>query len=402
MLLAALLFAAPAALADDDTFVFGGDTYASGATPSLRQDSPRSAFLSGFSVTLDGAVTRNAHLAGARVRADGPVSGDLYAAGFSVDVDGAVAGDVSIAGANIEIGESASIGGNARLFGGTVEVDAPITGSLLAAAGNLTLNAPISGDAMFAGDEISFGPDATIGGTLTYSAPEEIDIPESVISPEKVTFHKLTPSVTETTDEDEALVSSDTVKVTGYITTLVFMLALAAFFLTFTPTRVEAMRARLMTRPLASLGYGFLALSMLIGAVPVALLTLVAIPLIPFVVLATVIAWTLAYLLAVFALSWWVVTKIRPMRASLLNMLLATAAGLVLMSLLHYLPFFGWIANMAVVLIGLGAMAAICGKGLQERRLRRTAPPAAPVPATPSEPAEPPELPGEDTPPRTQ
>ncbi|MEO2039086.1 MAG: hypothetical protein ABGW90_10380, partial [Martelella sp.] len=44
-----LALGSTAAMADDDKImVFGGDTYASGTTTALNQDSPRSAFVSGL------------------------------------------------------------------------------------------------------------------------------------------------------------------------------------------------------------------------------------------------------------------------------------------------------------------------------------------------------------------
>ncbi|WP_180898472.1 bactofilin family protein [Martelella soudanensis] len=393
-----LVLACTAAMADDDKImVFGGDTYASGTTTVLNQDSPRNAFVAGATARLDGSVGRDALLAGARVRSNASVNGDLYAAGFSVKIDGTVAGDLSAAGADIEIGPGAAVSGNARLAGGSVEINAPIAGSLLVGTGDLTLNAAVSGDVRIMGDDIAFGPDATVGGTLTYYAPDEVTIPTSVIAADKVTYHKLTPHAA-VEQEDETEVVSDTTVVASFISMLVFMLALAAVFLLLAPQRTETARARLIARPFASLGYGFVALSTLIGAVPVALMTIIAIPLIPFVVLATVVGWTFAYLLAVYALSWWVVTSIRPLSPSLVNRLLAIAGGLVLMSLLHYLPFFGWIANIVVVLLGFGAMAALCGHSMLARRERRNAevietPPPQPPEAVTSDPVNPPDEP---------
>lgn len=393
-----LTLGSAAAMADDDKImVFGGDTYASGTTTVLNQDSPRSAFVSGLTARLDGAVGRDALLAGARVRSNASVNGDLYAAGFSVRIDGTVAGDLSAAGADIEVGPDAAVSGNARLAGGSVAINAPIAGSLLVGSGDLTLNASVSGDVRIMGDDIVFGPDATIGGTLTYYAPDEVAIPDTVIAADKVTFHKLTHEAAPA-EEDEIEIVSDTTVVASFISMLVFMLALATVFLVLAPQRTEAARTRLITRPFASLGYGFVALSTLFGAVPLALMTIIAIPLIPFIILATVVGWTFAYLLAVYALSWWLVTSIKPLKPSLVNRLLAIAGGLVLMSLLHYLPFFGWIANIVVVLLGFGAMAALCGHGMLARRERRkadvieTPPPHPPAAATP-DPTDPPDEP---------
>ncbi|TNB48161.1 hypothetical protein FF124_07420 [Martelella lutilitoris] len=403
---AAVLALLPAtALADDDLMVFGGDTYVSGQTANLDTDSGRSAFVSGFSASIDAAVTKDAHIAGGHVSVDAPVSGDLYAAGFWIAIDGPVGGDLSASGYSVSLEKNATIGGNSRIAARTIEIDADLAGSLLAVAQDITINTEITGDVMLAVDNLTFGPNAKIDGLLSYVGPQDIEIPESVISADRVTHRRIAgaalSSLAQMTAAGEALhdlrengavrtaaeiaAGKEVVKVAGektfghdddnvwallagFLVTLIAYVIVAAIFFNFAPARTETIRVRLMAKPFASLCYGFLALSMLVGAVPVAAITIVGIVLIPFVILLIVAACILSYLVAAYAFAWGILSKIKPISPSLTNKLLATAAGIVLLSLTHYLWFFGWIINLAVVLIGLGAIAAVCGKGMMARR----------------------------------
>jgi len=71
---------------------------------------------------------------------------------------------------------------------GTMTVVAPISGSLLAAGGEIILNATVKGDVELTAGDISFGPNAIILGGLTYSSPTAISIPTTVITPDRVRF----------------------------------------------------------------------------------------------------------------------------------------------------------------------------------------------------------------------
>ena len=395
-LLIALL---PATALADGTMVFGGDTYASGKTTTLDQPSPRSAFVSGLSATLDGPVTKDAHLAGGHVTVDAAVAGDLYTAGAWVIIDNTVGGDVSAAGYSVSLNSSAAVGGNARIAASEIDVNAPVSGSLLAAASEITINAEISGDVMLTAEDITFGPDARINGTLNYVSPSAIEIPSNVIAPDKVQHKRLTRAALATLarmtiageflqDMDENGNFSDAAKsaannqlrdddrgnfgslLVGFLVTLACLLLITALLLTSMPECLEKTRKRLVSRPFSSLGYGFVALSALIGAVPVSAMTIIGLPLVPFFILIVVIAWIMAYITATYALAWKAVLAIKPMSPTLINRLLATAAGFVLLSLTHYLWFFGWIINLLVVLVGLGAVATTCGKRMIERSVR--------------------------------
>lgn len=375
-LLGALLMTAPASA--DARFSIGGDNYVSGPNATLSEPSPRDALAAGFSVDITGKVQKDAQAAGFDVNIDAPVGEDLNAAGFSVRVNQPITGDLSASGFNVQIRSGATVGGNARLAGANVVVDAPISGSLAARARSLTVNGAISGDARLAAAKLSFGPDAKIGGTLTYFAPEPIEIAPSVIAPDKVHFEKLEPfggmGFFRQPIEMPHLWPSLLSVFFSFLVTLAFLFVVAAILLAMAPLTVESLRERTIGRPFLSMGLGVLGLGMLIGLIPISAMSVIGIPLIPIILLAITVFWVLGYLLGIYALSWRVADALGELPTTMSARLAVLVIGLVIAAALNFIPFFGWLINLLILFMGLGGLVAWILDALS----RRT--PAAEVP----------------------
>ncbi|MEP9395954.1 hypothetical protein [Mesorhizobium sp. KR2-14] len=384
----AFLFATAARA--DDRIVLGGDTYASGQSVLLSEPSPRDLMAAAFSVDVTGKVEKDAHAMGFSVDVDAPVGQDLYASGFSVNIRQPIGEDLSASGYNVLVQKDATVGGNARLAAGTLVVDAPVTGSLLAAAGTLTVNGQIGGDARLAAGKLKFGPDAKIGGTLTYFAREPIEIAPSVIAPNKVHFEKwemegrMGPFHRAMHDNMPHLWPSFLGIFFGFLITLAFLFVVAAILLAAAPAGVERMRERTITRPFLSMCLGVLGLGTLIGLVPLSAMSLVGIPLIPVVLFAIVVCWIAGYLLGIYALSWRVATGLGNLEPTMAARLVVLAVGLIVAAALNFIPFFGWLINLLILFLGLGGIVIWLLEALAARRpVQQT-----PVEGTPPPPAE--------------
>ena len=142
------------------------------------------------------------------------------------------------------------------------------------------------------------------------------------------------------------------------LVTLLFLIALGAAFLLFAPTTVRDLRRSINDRPLNAILQGVIGLSMLLGMVPILAMTIVGLPLLPFIALAILIIWTLGYLLGGYAIAmrmWLAFGKSDD--PSLIARLGALTAAVIVVALLNYIPFFGWFVNFTLVLLGVGAMA---------------------------------------------
>lgn len=377
VILLGLVLALSPALAEE-RLELGGDFYAAGSSVNLSRPAARDMIAAGGSVDLSARVDGDALFSGFDVGVAAPVGKDLYAAGFSVSVEDAVGEDLTATGFRVRVRRDAVIGGNARLLGGSIVVDGRIAGSLAAAGGSIAINNVIGGDARLTSGNLSFGPDARINGILTYVAPEPIEIADNVIPNDRVRFEKLeTPRASEVVDKTvgerlRAFWPSFLGVTFGFVVTIAFLTLLAAVLLALMPVTVERIRRETVAAPFRALGVGVLALGALVGLVPVAAITIIGIPLIPVLLLAIIAMWTLGYLLGVYAIAWRVAGGLRELPASNGMRLIVIAAGLVVAALLNFIPFLGWLVNLALVLLGMGGIAV--------QVLARLSRPAAPAP----------------------
>jgi hypothetical protein len=340
----------------------GGDTYSSGENAVLSGPSPRDAFVSGFNADVNARVEKDVHAAGFDVNLNAPIGGDAYAAGFSVEVTQPVGDDLSVSAFNVAVKEKATIGGNARLAGRTINIDSPITGSIAAAAGDLTLNNVVYGDAVLTVGSLKFGTNAKINGKLTYYATEPITIPASVISADRIQFNKLTVSnateaVRQTSERSlPAFWPSFLGIISGFVLLIGFLVAVGAVMLAFAPERMERLKAEALHAPIKIMALGVLGLSMAIGLVPVSGMTLVGIPLIPVAILITFVLWIVGYVVGAYSVGMRMIAGFRDGSASTASKLLVLVVAVTVLSLLNFIPILGWLINLAVLFLGLGAI----------------------------------------------
>lgn len=353
-----------ATLAEQVTESLGGDVFVSGSSPSMSNDAPRDVFAAGFSPTVDANVAGDLHMAGFNVNARGRVAQDLYAAGSSIAVQSTVDQDVTAAGFSVHLTKDGSVGGNVRIAAGTTNIESPVAGSLRVSAGEIKLDAPVNGDVKLTAGDISFGPQARIAGKLVYAARKKIDVPASVITPERVRYTAISGDVVgDVGDTIKDAVPSPwaafVALVGGFLVTLTFYLVVSVLFQSFAPDTVARLRGIAGGHLGKALLLGFIGLATLVGLVPVSLIIIVGIPVIPVVLLAIVVAWILGYLLGAYALAMRVAEAFNLAVTSPVAKLLTVALGITVLAILNFIPFVGWIFNLAVMLLGLGAITAV-------------------------------------------
>lgn len=166
-------------------------------------------------LTSEEVIDENVYMAAASVFIDAPVNGDVFVVGSSVTINAEVSGDVFAVGENIVI--NSDVAGDVRTAGGIVQISGTISGELLLAGGVVQLlpSAVIEGDVRAAGGQVfnsatingdahigaemlrqegtvteeltvmvsqgwKIGEEARVGGVLTYSAPQSIEIADSI------------------------------------------------------------------------------------------------------------------------------------------------------------------------------------------------------------------------------
>lgn len=341
----------------------GGDIFVSGTTITQPVLAERDLIAIGASVSLSSDVAEDVHAVGFDVEIDGIVGGDVVAAGASVSVDGPVAGDVTASALTLRSGPRAEIGGNARFAGATVTIDGPIRGALVAAGGEVILNAPVAGDVVLTSPNITFGPNALIDGTLTYISDERMDVPERVISADRVLFELASNSEmwrdirNDWDDWDSPIEVSPWAVIGGLLVNLGLFILIGAVFLTLAPGTIRRLRRSADARPGMVMLTGTIGLSILFGSIPVGVLSIVGVPLVPIMLLLIITVWVLGYILGAYVVAMRVMRGLGSAESPTIVMrLLALGGGITFAALLNFIPVVGWMANFALVLLGAGAI----------------------------------------------
>lgn len=348
------------AVADQQTFTFGSDTYAAGQSISIASPVLGDAFEAGNTVVLSAAVGHDAHLAGFDVQSNSDVGGNLYAAGFSVSVGGTVKGDISAIGNTVALHTSQPVPGNVRAAAANFTLDSGADGSVLVTAETATINAPIKGDFSFYGRNLVFGANAVVGGQVLIHAPKKVDVPATVASADRVVFTELTSPEypTQVGQTAEMVAKGFWAAVWAAALWWVMLLAVGAAFIALNSRLVGNLETLSAARPVRRVGLGLLAFAAVVGLVPVAGLTVVGLLLVPLVIIFAVIACSLAYVAGVYLIGRAIGARFTSL-ATTGRKIAVLALSLVVAGLLTMIPFLGWLISLGMVTYGFGVIAAL-------------------------------------------
>jgi cytoskeletal protein CcmA (bactofilin family) len=357
----------------------------------------------GQGVSVNGRVLDDVRIAGATL-ALGPgavVDGDVLAAGYSLDLQSGsqVQGDVVVAGSLISL--ASQVGG--ELLAGTAgfRLDGAVMGNAKIAVGGAEEVTPFNPfmfmptmpelpQAVVIPGGLSFGPNAMIGGDLTYVAPAPATIPEGVVAGQ-VTYNAPPPEE----QEAEPAPTEAEIFLKWFIRlarTLVTLLLVGLLIGWLFPGLLRQSAITLNSRLWESLLWGVIGVVgfgfglFLVGFVTIVVMIILGILTLGDLVATTLLLglWlgftlTLAYkLLAGYVakivvsacLGRWILGKINSPAAE--HRLWPVVLGVVILVLLWSIPLIGWLVNLAIILFGLGAVLLQAWDWLQ----RRKAPPA--------------------------
>jgi cytoskeletal protein CcmA (bactofilin family) len=392
----------------------GGDNIVIGKDEVINDD----LYVGAQNFTLDGTVKGDVVAAGAVITINGTVEGDLIAAGQAVIVNGTVADDVRIAGGALLVGDNARIGGDVIAVGGSLEVrkgssvgndivfgggqallNGDIARNVNVGGGGLEIHGTIGGDVKASlGDPEQAGPGpmmympnspipipnvqaglkidpaAKIEGKLEYVSNRDLNFPggvvlgpitriEPAVNPEKMVK---TPTM------GQQVVNGTLDMLRNMVTLILIGLALVWLFPNFVRTTAE----RIRTAPLPSLGWGVVSwaaflfslmvifVATLLGGIIFRVLTLGGVSgAIVWLGVVSMFALVIGFCLAVFFVAKIVVAiiggklilaRVKPEWAE--HKVWPLLLGVVLLAILVAIPFVGWLINLIVVLVGLGAL----------------------------------------------
>lgn len=230
---------------DDDLYVGAG-------TVSIAGTVNGDASVAAGSVTITGTIDGSLNVAGGTIDVLGDVTGAVRVSGGTVRIAGTVGRDVVIFGGTTTIEPDAEIGGDVAGAGGSVMVGGTVAGDLLAAAGSIEVRGTIDGSIDVSVGDLVIGPDAVVGGDVTYTSERDARIDDGADIGGSV--ERREPSDDTTTGSmltDNPVVS--------YLGLLIGMLLLGYGLLAVRPRLVIGSAEVLRTAPLPTLGVGALA-----------------------------------------------------------------------------------------------------------------------------------------------
>jgi cytoskeletal protein CcmA (bactofilin family) len=382
---------------DDDLYVGAGefrldgtvkgDLFVAGSTIEINGTVEGDLVAAGQSVAVDGTVEDDARIAGYTLVVGGDVADDLIAVGFSLENQSGsnVGGDLLSAGYQAVL--AGAVTGTADVAGGAVEVAGTIGGNL-----NVDVGGAEPGQEMPPGFPFFYAPDvppvpsvpagltidegARIGGDLNYTANARIAIPAGAVAGD-VDFTQYVPEVE---PRPEVKVPSPAALVGGWfvrqLRRLITLLLVGAFMMWLVPGWTRKVAGIVQTRPLPSLGWGVVAIAAFVFAMLVLIVGTVLLAVVFGVVTLGELAGRFAVLGGIvmstagfgFSVTWSYVTKI--VISLLLGQLIFTLfkspaagnrwwpvlLGVVIFVAITAIPVLGWLARLATVLLGLGAV----------------------------------------------
>ena len=358
----------------------------------------------------------------------GVVEGDLISAGQSLDIQGAVKDDARVAGAAIVLGEAAQIGDDLMAAGFSLETKpgSQVGGTLTFAGYQALLAGAVKEDVVFAGNSLDLqgtvggdvkaevggaqsnmpfnpfafvpnmpsiptvpagltvGPSASIGGSLTYKAPQQASIPAGAVAGQteytQVVVPTKAPGGVKETREQPVSVSRLLIRATilwgrNLLRNLMSLLIVGLLVAWLYPRLLRGSGETLKIRPWASLGVGLLTgiafwvvmpllTFLMIGVIIIlGLLSLGGLVLPALMIMMLILtSLSLAFLVSAGYFSKLIISQV--LGGLILGGFKSPAAthriwpwllGLVIFIFLRSIPFIGWIFNVLAVLFGLGA-----------------------------------------------
>lgn len=357
LIISTILLGAVGAHADDKLFSFGGDTYVTGRNATISSPVERDAFVAGYKVTISGPVSGDAHAMGRTVNISGDVTKDVYATGADINLSGTVGEDITAFGADINL--TGPVQGNVRLAGADISIQAPIAGSAAIGGASITIGSTIAGDVDIGADNVTFTDGAKISGQLTIRSPNDIIVPESVASADRVTIEIVERADMPTGPEGishQSMRSFWPSWLPGMFAIVIFSIV-GLVWLGLFPKRSWLAYQTGMAKPLKSVLFGVLALAALIGLIPAIAITVIGIPLVPVVIVALIIMVILGYTAGSWAVAVRILKNFNLTTDKFGGRILALVAGLLGAWALSFIPFAGWFIQLGLMFFGLGFIA---------------------------------------------
>ncbi len=318
---------------DDDVYLFGDTVTVSGTVLGDLIIFSREAI-------VDGTVKGSLLVFAETIRINGEIEGSARGGANTIFFQGSTGRDLMMAAGSINI--DGSIGNDYYGAAGNSTVGGTVGRNIQASMSSLEINALVGGDINTYVSELAFGPEARVGGKVTYTSEKEAAIDSRAVIGGEV--KRLDPP-------SETVVASPGLAAWSFIRPVLSLLAVSLLMVLIFPGLTAGTAQMIKKRPGRSSGFGALAVFVAPVAALILLITVIGIPI---SMLSMLLYAVLIYLTRIFAGYFLAQLAFERLNKKLHPVWIALI-GVLVLALLVKIPYVGWLIHLAAVIIASGA-----------------------------------------------
>jgi cytoskeletal protein CcmA (bactofilin family) len=316
-------------------------------------------------VVISGTVNGDVYVAGGRILVDGIVNGDLIVAGAKVIlsgrvsqnariaaahavINGTVGRNITVGAADIQLTDAGEIQGNMMAAGGDVELEGPVDKDAKIAAGNAVVSNHVGRHLSIAAGTMRLTPKAVVEGNVRHWSNTDPVFDNGATVRGTVTRRPLVRGWT----AEGFRYGFGGLRLLAAAVSAVSTLILGLLLLRLYPVFTRQVASTIRERPWRSLGWGAAAL---LGTPVVALVCAITLLGLPIGIVLMALYGVMLYLGRVYAMTWLGQLLLRRMPDSS-PLAWSFVTGLIVYTILSFLPIVGDVVTLLTVVLGLGAL----------------------------------------------
>src|SRR3989344_1393126 len=331
-----------------------------------QNEKPRDLHLAGKNIIVDANTTGDLVLVGETILSNGEIENSLFVAGGTVTVrshvlhhvriaggtvtlSGKIDGDVYIAGGDVTIADSAEIMGGLYAVGGTLNIGGKINGELRIGGGAVVIDGSVGSTKVY-GDVIRLTSKAKINGDFNYQSARTATIDPSAVITGQTNYAKYQAS-----QFDKYGFFFGAALTLGYLLRILGAILLGWLLLRFWPRTSRKVADFAFGSPLQAIGSGLLTLIGVILVVMVLFFTIVGTGIASMVFALWLITLMIGSIFGKILLGSWLYRMLKKDAGYQLTTG-TVALGVIVSSLLIFLPVVGPFITFIFFLLGVGSV----------------------------------------------
>jgi hypothetical protein len=329
--------------------------YTAGNIISINGEVKKDLYTAGNVITLESDVENNFAGVGGNITISGNVGNNVHIAGGTVIVQGEVAGDLFVAGGNVLLTNTATVGGDLVVGGGTVDIEGQVAGNVYVGGGKVSINSKIGGETKIMADSLKIGGSAEIAKGLKYTSPEKAEISEDAKILGKIDFNQR-----DTSKSRESSVAGGafgvlvTLLVLNIATCIIVGFVLVYFFNRF----LKNVTGEGLNNVWRSMGVGFAVVFLVPFLVVFFAISIIGLYLAGLLLLLYILLLTISFIIASIILGSLVLKVLKKKEEYEIGWQ-EVVVGVILMKIISFIPFVGWLFWAVFVLIAIGAVSKL-------------------------------------------